>query len=151
MTEDPSLNAGRSSLLSALKQVEVKMTEDHARLLTVLKQVEKYQKGFQAGGPFCAELDSSQAICSSVDQVMYEMDEPYRAAHEDIIFDLFVRWPEYSGERKFPVPHPTKSPEEGFYATTFGMWSGEYGEARFRLLRFMIETLEAELCPNTPC
>lgn len=105
-------------------------------LLTALKQVEKYQKGFQE----CEELDSSQAICSSVDQILYEMDEPYCVDHEDIIFVLFLHWPEYSGERKFPVPHPTKSPEEGFY-TTQDMWSGEYGQARFRLLEFMISEL----------
>lgn len=125
-------------------------------LLTALKQVEAYQKGFQAGGPPCEELDSSHAICSSVELVMYELDVPVFVDLWDIIFDLFVRWPEFSGNRRFPVPHPTKSPEDGFYATSdgfpapLGMWRGEYGEARFRLLRFMIETLEAS-CPNKPC
>lgn len=126
------------------------MTEDHALLLKVLKQVEKYQKGFQAGGPACEELNSSYAICSSVELVMYEMDEFDPARHWDVIFDLFSRWPEFSGNLRFPVPHPTESPQDGFFSTSWNMWLGEYGEARFRLLRFMIETLEAT-CPNKPC
>lgn len=51
---------------------------------------------------------------------------------------LFNYWPEFSGDNRYPVPHPTMSPSEAF-ASAGNKWAGEYGEARLRLLDFLIE------------
>ena len=56
-------------------------------------------------------------------------------------------WPEFSGDRAYPVPHPDESPERAFnLASTEDMWSpgSAYGAARLRLLDWLIAQLEAE-------
>ena len=45
-------------------------------------------------------------------------------------------WPEFSGNPRYPVPHPDLLPESAYTAKwEVPKWSGEYGTARRRLCR----------------
>lgn len=80
---------------------------------------------------------------------------------------LFRRWPEYSGRINYPICVP---PEEEHIHPCDGerviymrasnhasMWQGTYGQARYRLLQFMIDGIQRdhpqiiiEPCKNDP-
>lgn len=66
---------------------------------------------------------------------------------------LWAYWPEFSGNLKYPVPAPSSAwnppvafrdtpPEERLFDRTVNMWADEYGEARMRLVLWMIDQLE---------
>jgi hypothetical protein len=57
--------------------------------------------------------------------------------------NLFISWPEYSGEPSYPVPHDTMEPEEA-YLEISDIWEGEYGDSRKRLLAFLIAELQKD-------
>lgn len=61
----------------------------------------------------------------------------------DIVSVLSPFWSEYSGNYNYPVPyeHRYKSAREAFYVCE-DLWSGEYGEARKRLCKFLADQLE---------
>lgn len=64
--------------------------------------------------------------------------------YESALKALFPRWPEYSGNITFPVPHPELSPRDA-YLFLYDIWNRdtEYGKARWRLLEWLIkETAE---------
>ena len=46
-----------------------------------------------------------------------------------------IGWPEHSGDREYPVPRPLGDQYKG-------KWIGEYGEARLRLLDYLIGQME---------
>ena len=55
---------------------------------------------------------------------------------------LFVQWPEFSGNHNYPVRAPSGEPPGDYYwdsKDTEGIWKGDYGAARIRLLDFLIE------------
>ena len=72
---------------------------------------------------------------------------------------LFRRWPEFSGNEHYPVPHPTNCPRSAYYdygysefrsearAREYGWGNNPYGQARRRLLDFCLEELQRELAP----
>ena len=68
------------------------------------------------------------------------------------ISDLYVqdimkralKWPSYSGNALFPVPHPKKTPNRG-YMEESNVWKGEYGELRKELAAWLADELEKEL------
>jgi hypothetical protein len=65
----------------------------------------------------------------------------------DLVQILFPYWPEFSGSKAYPIhTKPQCSPEEEFM-TCRSYWDPktEYGQARRRLLGWLIETLEVEL------
>lgn len=73
-----------------------------------------------------------------------------------LLTDIFVKWPEYSGNEGYPVPDPDWADDwdddmHDAAARAFEnadietMWHGPYGEARMRLLDFIIQTLSEEL------
>lgn len=78
----------------------------------------------------------SYGICTNVD-----------APHD--IAAAALSWPEFSGNPEYPVPAPVNyaaawaKTEGAHYAAywdrTLPQWSGEYGEARIRLLKHCIE------------
>ena len=73
-------------------------------------------------------------ICSWLD-----MDEVGCEVHR-----LFRAWPDFSGVEAFPVrSHHHSCLGEAYFELP--RWTGEYGEARFRLLAFMIDTLREEI------
>jgi hypothetical protein len=65
---------------------------------------------------------------------------------EDIVQfkNIAQQWPEYSGSRTFPVPHPNKNSQEAYMsADSVEMWgTGPYAKARYRLLDWVIEYLK---------
>lgn len=89
--------------------------------MTLLEQL----KELKTNGPKYLEF----GICSNVD------DDPCE------LFELFEKWPEFSGSIDYPVPHPTLNPIDAYNGFA-DLWIGEYGEARKRLLDFCITELE---------
>lgn len=58
----------------------------------------------------------------------------------------WAHWPEYSGYLSFPVPHPTKKPSDAyFHSDDLYAEDTEYGQARRRLLNWLIEQCEIKL------
>ena len=64
---------------------------------------------------------------------------------DSVLWSAFSRWPEFSGEVGFPVRAPGS--DNVFCAMSayhqLDKWAGEYGDARRRLLQFLIEDLTA--------
>lgn len=64
---------------------------------------------------------------------------------------LMCDWPEFSGDEKYPVPHPIWEPE---YAYNFSSYKEfydpdeEYGAARLRLLDYLIEEITKIVEPD---
>ena len=59
--------------------------------------------------------------------------------------NLIRQWPEYSGEYAYPVKGVEGMSAKATYweaNKSAGMWKGEYGESRMRLLIFLIAELE---------
>lgn len=52
-----------------------------------------------------------------------------------------VLWPEFSGSMVFPVPHVALPPNRAYDLSYRNLWDQKspYGQARYRLLDFMIE------------
>ena len=86
--------------------------------MTLLDELKK----LKISGP----TDVTKGICSNV---------------SDDLAELFEKWPEFTGDSLFPVPHPQYTPHDA-YMKTHDLWIGEYGEARKRLLDFCIAELE---------
>jgi hypothetical protein len=87
------------------------------------------------------DYDRYQGICHNVDRAV----DFYTT---DILKKYFVRWPKYSGHLYFPVPVPKIYKHYGpltTYCYVSNKWSGEYGELRKELLKFIINELEREL------
>ena len=64
-----------------------------------------------------------------------------------LLKDLMEQWPEFSGDRAYPVPHPSERPDMAFDLTSAeDKWNpgNAYGAARLRLLDWLISRLEAE-------
>lgn len=54
-------------------------------------------------------------------------------------------WDEYSGDVEYPVKAYSRSTPCEEYELSFDLWVGEYGEARKRLLDFLIKRLQQEV------
>lgn len=90
-------------------------------------------------------FDPDLGICSAV--VRGEPSPEIRSGRLELLMDLMEQWPEFSGARMYPVPHPSESPDMAFdLVSTEDMWSpgSAYGAARLRLLDWLIAKLEAE-------
>lgn len=56
---------------------------------------------------------------------------------------LSPHWPEYSGARRYPVPHPELPASVAFHIEELPLlWTGVYGDTRMRLLDFLITVCE---------
>ena len=65
-----------------------------------------------------------------------------RRTSQERLRTLFVQWPEFSGNHNYPVRAPSGEHPQDYYwdsKDTEGIWKGEYGAARIRLLDFLIE------------
>lgn len=107
-----------------------------AKLLEALKQIRE-QPNPRIG--ICHQLDAQSCSDESADY--------WRSR----LRGLFRRWPQFSGNADFPVPHPTK-PACIAYNSTQNMWDRrtKYGRARWDLLEFCISELEKELNDGKP-
>ena len=58
----------------------------------------------------------------------------------------FVRWPKFSGDPDYPVPHPEKGAYVAYLTARKRFdQNTEYGRNRWELLHFLIEELEKEI------
>lgn len=80
-------------------------------------------------------------ICALVYQLSGSSSD--RSIYRTEMRRLFESWPEFSGDWRFPIKPPPgyHTPQEAYSA--LHRWEGTYGEARRRLLDFMIEQLES--------
>ena len=65
-----------------------------------------------------------------------------RRTSQEGLRTLFAQWPEFSGNHNYPVRAPSGEYPEDYYwdsKDTEGLWKGDYGAARIRLLDFLIE------------
>lgn len=107
-------------------------------LLNAVRYVEKH-------GP----LDLDMGLCWSVELYLENKISTSVIPYLEELQLYFEKWPEYSGEESYPVPHPDMGPiaAMGKYIATNHMWSSTepYGQARWRLVKWLIEYLEAEI------
>lgn len=52
--------------------------------------------------------------------------------------EAFRAWPKFSGEKLYPIAFDGFSGNQ-LYTSTVDKWTGEYGELRVELLKFMVE------------
>lgn len=84
-------------------------------------------------------------ICSNVVWEIGRVGLLWNSAIGDYMGELFVRWPEASGERLYPVPGYTTSALHAY--NTKRKWTRwtQYGRARRRLLKWMIEQCKKDI------
>lgn len=60
---------------------------------------------------------------------------------------IFNIWSKYSGQRNYPVPSPYKHVSHGLAYFKYNRWSkkSKYGQLRYELLDFVINTVEQQL------
>ena len=59
------------------------------------------------------------------------------------------RWPKYSGDPEYPIPHPSLTARAG-YLSERDLWAGEYGQLRLEAIGWMLGevTIAAEAPPK---
>lgn len=80
----------------------------------------------------CAEIKRLEGACLITQNAV-----------EHICDHMMQLWPKYSGNRIYPVPHPTKTPVKAFIHTD-NLWIGKYGALRKELCLWLADQLEAE-------
>ena len=84
-----------------------------------------------------SKLNKRRGICGNL-----------KAREQRLEFILLVKkWPKYSGNLSFPIPHPNYPNDPGTgYLEEEDMWnrSKAYGKLRWELLNWAIATLEAK-------
>ena len=114
-------------------------------LLKNLKDVRCVVHEHLSTGEENERFDPDLGICNAV--VRGAPSPEIRSGRLGLLNDLMEEWPEFSGDRSYPVPHPSESPDRAFdHACAEEMWSpgSAYGAARLRLLDWLIARLEAE-------
>lgn len=118
-------------------------------LLNILKDVRAMVHEYLSTGEKPERFDPDLGICNAVGLGAPSLE--IRSGHLELLMDLMEQWPEFSGARMYPVPHPSESPDKAFdLVSAEDMWSpeGYYGAARLRLLDWLIAHLEAEPRPE---
>lgn len=116
------------------------------QLLSALVGLRMELQRFQRGGLvqyFLPDL----GICNNLTRYLSLVDGYVCEDLPTLFSDLMVEWPEFSGYRWYPVPHPDEKPDRAFVlASAEDKWSpgNAYGAARLRLLDWLIAQLEAE-------
>ena len=84
--------------------------------------------------------DKWSGICVN----LARLPELFPADWEALVAEAAKTWPEWSGDPRYPVPHPDLLPEAAYTAKwEVPKWSGEYGESRRRLCQHVADWLEA--------
>lgn len=105
--------------------------------IAVLEILKDIKDALREGNP------PDAGICSAVAVRMWWRGMP-RHETVSLLEEHFPLWPEYSGDLGYPVPAPDRSSPASYYswARSRDMWSGPYGDARRRLLDFLIQRFE---------
>ena len=85
-------------------------------------------------------IDKWSGICVNLNL----LSKLYMPDWEALISEAVKTWPEYSGNPRYPVPHPDLLPETA-YTTKWEVpkWAGEYGAARRRLCQHVADWIRA--------
>ena len=107
-----------------------------------LRELHAILTGMLTHGPY----DGRVGICANVADGNQLRDSYYEELNA-----LFWSWPEFSGSKNYPVPHPAGGSAIEAY-NTLPMWPSRassgthpYAEARMRLLEHCIVVIDAEL------
>lgn len=114
-------------------------------LLNILKDVRARVHEYLSTRKETGRFDPELGICSAV--ALGASSPEIRSGRLELLTGLMEEWPEFSGYRAYPVPHPSESPDKAFYlASAEEMWSpgSAYGAARLRLLDWLIAQLDTE-------
>lgn len=92
-----------------------------------------------------SEGDADAGLCWVINDSGHKNGVPFI-----YLYEYFTGWEEYSGCLQYPVPAPEGSglsPSNAYHdaACSETMFSGEYGEARIRLAKYLIERFKEEL------
>lgn len=85
----------------------------------------------------------SFGICSNVDAGLVVIGTHCTPSTDAVMYELFSRWPKFTGTLEFPVPHPHLTPAAAYAEPK--IWEGTYGDNRKELLNFMIAELEKDI------
>ena len=116
-------------------------------LLENLKGVRRVVREYLSTGEETGGFDPELGICNAV-----ILSPEFRSGCMKLLLDLMEEWPEFSGNRAYPVPHPSENPDKAFYLVfAEDMWGpgSAYGAARLRLLDWLIAQLETETRKGT--
>lgn len=94
----------------------------------------------QVHGPYDRDL----GICYNVERATMNVPGTDDLAISNMMFDLWKKWPNFSGTLSYPVPHPQYSLPEMAYIEEDHCWEGEYGDSRKELLSFLIAELQKD-------
>lgn len=92
-------------------------------------------------------LTPNAGICFNVEMATFSTQGADDLAMLGIMSRIWNTWPEFSGKNEYPVPYiqdgepcdPVRA-----YTTIDNQWTDQYGEARKRLLAFLIAQLQKD-------
>lgn len=117
----------------------------HLSLITLRDTVTSYRQG----GPIAEGFNFHEGICGNVlrDPRLWDCG----GVAQEVMRELFLSWPDYSGVAEFPVPGRGGSPILAFL-DVLNKWNEDcpYCAERMNLLRWMIGTLGAYLHAPKP-
>lgn len=124
--------------MSLLHNLLVAIRTEHADLRNANHTM---PKKFQFG--ICTAFDRTAVDAGITGKVLEDLEAKLAA--------LFLKWPEFSGNEKYPVPHPGRSGTGyasmaymEFYRTDRWDPDHPYGAARLRLLDWLIEATKED-------
>lgn len=83
--------------------------------------------------------------CGLCDNIYCMLEDYTYTISDNIMHKMFKMWPKFSGNIEYPIPGGRKAYTESYDNKTLWDKSSEYGQLRWELLDFMIETLQTEL------
>lgn len=84
--------------------------------------------------------DARFGLCYNLSRLVSEAGEgPEHSWSAEFVSELAEGWPGHSGDDRYPVPHPDRDPYTAYY--TGDLWTGEYGERRIELTRWVRDRL----------
>jgi hypothetical protein len=130
------------------EQMPLKVIDDLVFALTyILTNIDKNEPEFRGMRSF--------GICRNITIGLIKCKSNYRRTYnyKPFLDAIFKKWPEFSGDVMYPVKSLTQMHFPSFagafsaerkFGNTRDMYSGSYGRARIRLLKFMISELTSE-------
>lgn len=105
------------------------MFDQNAILLTALLQIQK------------EVIAPNEGICYNVEMATLNTEGADDLEMTTIMSEIFPKWPEFSGDVRYPVPYGNHDPMTIFHGFNHH-WEDTYGDSRKRLLSFLIAELQ---------
>lgn len=114
--------------MTILTQEDINMANSKVlnALLDMKNKIETKSDGYFFAVGLCGNLEEYLTL-EEIEQIDLE--------------NIYHKWPEFSGNFVFPVPHPSVSPRVAYLRHKQDMYENEYGASRIRLLDFLISQL----------